>query len=702
MKTLFKPLEKLMDLLTYPKKFLLIFLIFFIPLIAALSVMAINLTDEIETLHSERTGLESNQHLQAFIQLTQQHRGLTASYLGGNTTTLSQMEEKQAEINTVLEEIDTFIASAPSLTSFSSDWEALKDDWQTIAEDATTFSSGDAFDRHTALIADTLSLASQFSDTTKLSLDSSVTRNHLVKLITNDFIYPTEYMGQARALGSNVLASGTLTDQQENDLTYLTKITSERLSQARYSANLVFERNPRVRNELEALYTSAFDGSTAFTDIIETEIIDVSVLRFDANQYFDEATTAIDDVYLLIDELSTLLDDLLKEEINTLTFERNILLIGSAVSILLVIFLFIGFYRSVQANISQIKAATEEVAVGDLTKRITLRTKDETKAIATSVNQMIDTIQSLIKRNQSLAHDLSSAAEELSVSSNESTKASEVIALSTQTVAEGSEHQMTAVEQTDEAITQMTTYLETVVKDSETMAEMVDSTAQSTTAGVKTVTDVLQKMNQINTAVSNGVNNVQSLATRSQEISKIVALITDISEQTNLLALNAAIEAARAGEHGKGFAVVAEEVRKLADETNGSAEQIAQLVDQIQSETKETVKAMQEGSHHVSEGLTQTTEVKNVFETIHEEIKAVTNIVQSVSDRMVDVANENNKVKHNMEEVKQTAAQSANASQDTSAASEEQLATMEEISASAETLSSMADDLQDLIKQFNV
>ena len=123
-------------------------------------------------------------------------------------------------------------------------------------------------------------------------------------------------------------------------------------------------------------------------------------------------------------------------------------------------------------------------------------------------------------------------------------------------------------------------------------------------------------MERISSATSSVAGKMTELATRSEEIGKVVTVIQDISEQTNLLALNAAIEAARAGEHGRGFAVVAGEVRRLAERTRAATGEIAATIRSIQDETRATLHLMDESHQAVDSGIGETSRARQSLEAI--------------------------------------------------------------------------------------
>ncbi|QYJ85326.1 methyl-accepting chemotaxis protein [Shewanella mesophila] len=146
-----------------------------------------------------------------------------------------------------------------------------------------------------------------------------------------------------------------------------------------------------------------------------------------------------------------------------------------------------------------------------------------------------------------------------------------------------------------------------------------EKTAENARHGSQLVSLAAQEMEKIASTVNSAVMQLSSLKEKTEQIGGVANVINDISEQTNLLALNAAIEAARAGESGRGFAVVADEVRQLAKRTSEATTQIENMVVQIQSETAESVQAMETAQPQVIKGQEQITQATDILQSIEEQ-----------------------------------------------------------------------------------
>ena len=203
------------------------------------------------------------------------------------------------------------------------------------------------------------------------------------------------------------------------------------------------------------------------------------------------------------------------------------------------------------------------------------------------------------------------------------------ISTSSAQIRAASEEQATGVAGQSSAISQVTTTIEELDTTATRIAKNAENVARI--AG-----DTLVGMQEINAKVNDTSRKILSLGEKSQSIGNITKLIDDIADQTNLLALNAAIEAARAGEVGRGFAVVAQEVRKLAERSSESTEEIRQLINEIQGETNSTIMSIEGSTKWVKKGLEMIEETAKSAK----EISIATQQQKFASDQVVQAMRE--------------------------------------------------------------
>lgn len=378
-----------------------------------------------------------------------------------------------------------------------------------------------------------------------------------------------------------------------------------------------------------------------------------------------------------------------------------IALVFTVVLLLTIGLIYWGVKRFAQP-IQALADAASSVAEGDLTRQVTVQTNDEIGQLAGAFNSMILQLQNLVRQVTSLSQSVEEAAAALQKNAEQSSKASEQIADSISDVATGAERQAQSISSTSHVVESMSAGVEEVAANAHLSAEAAAKMAAAAASGGEAVHTAVTQMRDIANAVNTSAEVVAVLGVRSQEIGQIVAAIGGIAAQTNLLALNAAIEAARAGEQGRGFAVVAEEVRKLAEQSQLSAEQIARLIHETQSDTDKAVQAMQAGTEQVKVGAAVVEEAGASFATIRSFVEEVTMQVRQISAAAQEMADGSQNIVNSIRDIDSVSKNNAGQTQTVAAATEEQAATVGEMAQASQNLLQMAQELQEVVRRFKV
>lgn len=366
---------------------------------------------------------------------------------------------------------------------------------------------------------------------------------------------------------------------------------------------------------------------------------------------------------------------------------------------------FLGWRLSTQiaSRLKIVVAFLNEIANGNLgVENVKVRELDEIGDIGIGLNRMADSLKTLVRQVADSAEQVAASSEELTASAEQSAQATNQVAATISEVAQGAERQADAVTMTTSVVEQLSMGIDQVAINATTMSVGSDKTFQAAQDGTKAVTTAINQMGIIEKTVTKSAQVVAKLGERSKEIGQIVDTISGIAGQTNLLALNAAIEAARAGEHGRGFAVVAEEVRKLAEQSQEAAKQIANLITETQADTEEAVIAMREGSREVNTGAEVVNTAGQAFKEISALIEQVANQIKESSASISQMSSGSQKIVESVRDIDKISKEAVGSTQTVSAATEEQSASMEEIAASSQALAKMAEELQGIVRKFRM
>ncbi|PYI52997.1 methyl-accepting chemotaxis protein [Paenibacillus flagellatus] len=359
------------------------------------------------------------------------------------------------------------------------------------------------------------------------------------------------------------------------------------------------------------------------------------------------------------------------------------------------------FAQHISKPIARVAARTRRIAEGDLSAdALDVRNRDEIGQLAADFTIMNDHLQSLVVHVQAGAEHVLASSQELSSSIDETTKASRDIAASVQHIATGMETQSVSTRESSRAMEEMAVGISRIAATSSSAFDASVHTSEAAEEGYRFMQKSVEQMNRVSSTVAELADVIQKLDRRSKEIGEIVQVMTGIASQTSLLALNASIEAARAGEQGRGFMIVAGEVKKLAVQSESSAQEVIALVDAIQADIGYAVRSMTKGENEVREGVALSRETGESFKRILDATRSVVEHIQEASSSAEQMSASSEQVAASLQEMARITETGASGTQTILASSEEQLATMEQLAVQADQLSRLAERLQDAVAKF--
>ncbi|RCW62861.1 methyl-accepting chemotaxis sensory transducer with Cache sensor [Saliterribacillus persicus] len=377
--------------------------------------------------------------------------------------------------------------------------------------------------------------------------------------------------------------------------------------------------------------------------------------------------------------------------------------------VIIITFIIIGilvvwfFSNSITKPLHLVMNRMRELSAGNLSNEpIEVKTKDELKTLADEMNGMQSRLSEMMTDILQASTSLNEQSDVLNKSSSEVKLGAEQVTTTMEELASGAEIQADHVSTLSQMMEDFKGIVSQTTQEGTQVGEASIEVLEKTTTGSNLMEASAAQMSKIDQIVKAAVDNVKNLDTESQEISRLVAVIKDISEQTNLLALNAAIEAARAGEHGKGFAVVADEVRKLSEQVSDSISDITGIVSRIQSESSNATSALEEGYEEVEQGSAQIQETKETFAGINEAVKNMVEQIKHITGNLDNVSNRTTEMNNSLQEIASTAEESAAGIEETSASAEESSTSMEEVANHASQLDKLSNGLKKIVDQFRL
>ncbi len=618
MKLVFSPAELLMNRLNYPSKFALIGLLVFLAFASLMWTIASQLNRTIERAENELVASALARPLSKLVELTQQHRGVSAMLLGGNLGMADRRSALQANVDGATAELNRVLADDKRSMR---EWQDIGRGWDEIKRDVQGWSQAQSYQAHTALIGQLLNFQTLLSDAYGLTFDPEPQTYYLMTTAVSRLPFLIERLGRLRGSASAMLAKGAISDEQRTALIVITEEIRSATVEMERSMDKVIAQRPELQVQLQRAMATLRERGEAVDRVVQGMVLRGDFTSTSSAQFFDMTTEAIGIAYTqMYDVLLPNLDQLLQQRID----DARQMLHGNLAVLLVVLavigYLSVGAYLSVMTSIRSLREGSERLAAGDLHATIELAARDELRYVAGSFNDMAGAMRALIGSIKSNSDHVADSARSLATASGQIHVASQC--------------QSDAASSMAAAVEQMTVGIESIARNAGEADALAHRSGELSRQGGEIVAAVVEEISQIAVSVSDSARTVAELGERSGQISAIVGVIGDIAAQTNLLALNAAIEAARAGDQGRGFAVVADEVRKLAERTANSTKEIAQMVAAIQEGTEGAVQGMEQGVAKVNEGVARAQRAGEAMGGIREAANQVLFTVAEISNAL--------------------------------------------------------------------
>lgn len=361
------------------------------------------------------------------------------------------------------------------------------------------------------------------------------------------------------------------------------------------------------------------------------------------------------------------------------------------------------FARHIAKPIRLLMKQTTKIADGDLSEEeLVIRNNDEIGRLGKIYSRMNHNLRKLVTQISANSDEVSLKLGNLTNSVHEIKQVNSQIAHSVQDISILTQTQAKNVEESADATEEMAQSIQRIAETSSTALEVSEHTAHEARFGNQLIERSTDQMTALRLTVSGLAQVIEQLNERSIQIGSIVQVMSEIASQTSLLSLNAAIEAARAGESGQGFAVVAHEVRKLSERSTESAEQVADLIRQIQENVAFAVQEMNKSEHEVNNSVDSVAQTGDAFKRILEATEQTVAQIQEASAASQQLSASAQEIAASLQEVKQMSGNTAASAESISSSTEEQLATMDEIVKAADYINQLANQLQRAAHQFKL
>lgn len=371
---------------------------------------------------------------------------------------------------------------------------------------------------------------------------------------------------------------------------------------------------------------------------------------------------------------------------------------GSVIGIIIAVFVAFSLGKA----INKLQVATKRLAEGDFTGHVIVKRKDELGDLQNNFNHMVESVSELIREVEGRFSDVFNVATDISDISSNTKETTYQVSLAIQSVATGATEQAQSTQDANNEVEKLAQSLEETKDYVESINQMSKEADSLSSQGIGIVGELVEKTDRTRENSKTSSEMIHEMLESIEKINYISNAIADITEQTNLLSLNASIEAARAGESGRGFAVVADEIRKLADQSRVSTDEIKSIIVEISNKSELVSRNMEESNNLQLQQEKAIEATRDLFNKISDAVNNLIKGLEKIGELNDNMANNKATVVSSMESIAYVSEQSAAAAEEVTASAEQVNTTMEDVANSAQKLNEIATELQETISKFKL
>nr|WP_315465072.1 methyl-accepting chemotaxis protein [uncultured Rhodoferax sp.] len=527
----------------FGSKLALMLAVALLPLLFSVWSQVSQTLNKLEVTRSEVIGVHAVEQATDVIRQVQAHRGQANMVLLGNTAAVSARDQIRSKLTDEVNDLKRLLEGWGDMAP-PAEWKDIQGRLDALGKDLEGKDAPQAFQLHTAMVSDLTRLVYGLADVSGLLYDSDTQTYLLMDMSVSRLIPLREQIGRLRGNGAQVLSKPELSDEAVGRMQLMTVALSGTMQDVAYSQNIL-ARAGFTDPSGKTMQAAVADFAT-----MTRERFKPGAPGGDPEAYFAAGAKAIESIGAYHSVVNQRMVSLLKQREKALNQTTYLLVAGSVMATVLMLYLMLSFNTSFLSDLRQVLRFMEETARGNLRHEVRIRGVDELSDMSHSMDVMVNNISVMVASVRSNAELVANSGGVL-VEGNRS-------------LSDRTEQQAANLEETSASVQELAATVQEnarAAQESDRAAQGVRATAEQGAAGM-----------------GQAIESIEAIEASTRRMDEIVEVIDGLAFQTNILALNAAVEAARAGESGRGFAVVAAEVRSLAQRSAASAQEIRQLI----------------------------------------------------------------------------------------------------------------------------